>query len=255
MSLFSFASSLLVTACAASALSCHSHVVFSLIPPDLGPVSVRLVFQGPRQRLLVRLLPSVCLVRPSPLPFRSRLLDRCQSPTLGLSTLQPRSHRGNYSLGVCLLSRCSTIYHQSVHTHLSCSPLHPDITGPQASDPQVLQLPGLFFHPPLSLPPVCIGPSLTPHLHPSHPSAPSLFPGNQPSLEASGENPSSPRSVAANHNGLSDRGPPPALSHRPHHPSPVSGPSLLLLSPAEAPFRRSCHCFPPQCTFPYVSHC
>lgn len=129
-------------------MSCHTHVVFSVIAPDLGPVSVQLVFRGPRRRLLVRLLPSVCLSLP--LPFRSRLLDRCQSPTLGLSTLQPRSHRGNYSLGVCLLSRCSTIYHQSVYRHLSCSPLHPGITGPQASDPQVLQLPGLFFHPPLS---------------------------------------------------------------------------------------------------------
>lgn len=36
------------------------------------------------------------------------------------------------------------------------------------------------------------------------PSPPSLFPGNQPSLEASAENSSSPRSAPANHSGLSE---------------------------------------------------
>ncbi|KAI4806367.1 hypothetical protein KUCAC02_017195 [Chaenocephalus aceratus] len=81
----------------------------------------------------VRLLPSVCASVSTPL--RSRLLDRCQSPTLGLSTLHPHTHRGNYSLGACLPSPCSTIYHQSVHRHLSPSPLHPDITGPRGLRP------------------------------------------------------------------------------------------------------------------------
>lgn len=120
-------------------LSCHQHVVCWLIASDLGPVSGWLVFGGPGgdggvlSSSSARLLPSVCVSVSTPL--HSRLLDRCQSPTLGLSTLQPHTHRGNYSLGACLLSLCSTIYHQSVHRHLSFSPLHPDITGPQGLRP------------------------------------------------------------------------------------------------------------------------
>lgn len=120
-------------------LSCHRHVVCSLIASDLGPLSGWLVFRGPGgdggvlSSSSVRLLPSVCVSVSTPL--RSRLLDRCQSPTLGLSTLHLHTHRGNYSLGACLLSLCSTIYHQSVHRHLSSSPLHPDITGPQGLRP------------------------------------------------------------------------------------------------------------------------
>lgn len=120
-------------------LSCHQHVVCQLIASDLGPVSGWLVFGGPGgdggvlSSSYARLLPSVCVSVSTPL--RSRLLDRCQSPTLGLSTLHPHTHRGNYSLGACLLSLCSTIYHQSVHRHLSSSPVHPDITGPQGLRP------------------------------------------------------------------------------------------------------------------------
>lgn len=95
---------------------------------------------------------SVCLPL---LPVCSRLLDRCQSPTLGLSTLHPHTHRGNYSLGACLLSLCSTIYHQSVHRHLSSSLLHPDITGPQGPGPTsaaITWASPLSFSPSLSLP-------------------------------------------------------------------------------------------------------
>lgn len=80
-----------------------------------------------------RLLPSVCVSVSTPLC--SHLRDRCQSPTLGLSTLQLHTHRGNYSLGVSLLFLCSTIYHQSVRRHLSSSSLHPNITGPQGLRP------------------------------------------------------------------------------------------------------------------------
>lgn len=78
----------------------------------------------------------------------------------------------------------------------------------------------------------------------------SLFPGNQPSLEASGEDPSSPRSAAANHNGLSEAWlsslsifphllailfPSSSFAHLLHQNPQLSGPSLLLLSPAEVP--------------------
>lgn len=80
-----------------------------------------------------RLPPSVCVSVST--PICSHLHDRCQGPTLGLSTLQLHTHRGNYSLGAGLLFLCSTIYHQSVQRHLSSSPLHPDITGPQGLRP------------------------------------------------------------------------------------------------------------------------
>lgn len=107
-----------------------------------------------RPVFLVCQAPAVCLS-----PLHSCLLDRCQSLTPGLSTLNPHTHRGNCSLGGCLLSLCSTIYHQSVHRHLSSSPLHPDITGLRGLNPQVLQLPKSLLNPflsscpPSSLPP------------------------------------------------------------------------------------------------------
>lgn len=98
-----------------------------------------------RPVFLVRQASPVCLS-----PLHSCLLDRCQSLTPGLSTLNPHTRRGNCSLGGCLVSLCSTIYHQSVHRHLSSSPLHPDITGLQGLNPQVLQLPKSLLNPFLS---------------------------------------------------------------------------------------------------------
>lgn len=118
-------------------------------------------FLGARRRwrrpvFLVCQTPAVC-----PSPLRSCLLDRCQSSTPGLSTLNPHTHRGNYSLGACLLSPCSTIYHQSVHRHLSSSPLHPDITVPRGLNPQVLQLLESLLHRFLSPSPLPAPPSLS----------------------------------------------------------------------------------------------
>lgn len=199
-----------------------------------------------RPVFLLRQTPAVCLS-----PLRSRLLDRCQSPTLGLSTLHPHTHRGNYSLGACLLSLCSTIYHQSVHRHLSSSPLHPNITRLQGLNPQVLQLPESLLNPFLSPSPL----SLPPPRSPLHPFGSLTIPWQSAFIRSlwwkpivtkvSRCQPQRPfRGLAVCTLHLSSPPchppippPPPFPPHSCslHHPPQISGPSLLLLSPAEAP--------------------